>query len=551
MKPRRPWFLLLTLIPWLWTGGAAFAAASASASLQVTTAATSYSPGDMVDISGTGAAPGAQVALEVEEPGGGDVFVDQVTADASGDFSDSFSLSSSAGAGTYSVYASTTTQKASASFSVGGGQTITLATDKANYYPGGTVEISGSSSAGTAASDAAIAVEVQDPSGTAVFADTVTADGNGNFSDSFTLSGGAATGPYMVIASATVEGKSESGSTSFQVVSPAAPPSGGSTATSCTGQPNGVVMDSTVGTAGATLTSTDGCVVLSVPAGAFASGATVTVTESTYGSLPPGDVEGLSPLYVLDFGGAKPTKPITAQFHFAVQGYAGLPQLRVGLFEQQGTLWQYVKDSIDAQDQVVDASILGAGSYLAAVNRTSFNDVPAGYWAETALDLMLGRDAISGYPDGGFHPDATVTRAEFVKMLVLALGLTVPGTGTSDGFSDVAANAWYAPYVDAAVSAQLVEGVTAESFEPDALITRAELAVMVARAMHGYTPAQPLKVQFSDQGRIGQWALPLIAQAAQAGIVHGLTTGAFDPNGYATRAQAAELVANLVTVTGQ
>jgi hypothetical protein len=252
----------------------------------------------------------------------------------------------------------------------------------------------------------------------------------------------------------------------------------------------------------------------------------------------------------VDFGGATLAKPVAAQFAFDGQGYGGSPAL-IGLFVQHGQTWQYVRTTVDSQSGFVDANLDGSGDYLVAVNTTTFNDIPQGYWAATALSLLLGRDAISGYADGGFHPDATVTRAEFVKRLVLALGLPVPESPTADGFTDVDPAAWYAPYVDAAVSAGLVEGVTSTAFEPDALITREQITVMAARAMNGYTPSNPLQVQFCDQAKIASWALPYVMQAVAAGIVHGLTSGAFDPNGDATRAQAAQLIANLVTVTNQ
>ncbi|EQD61166.1 S-layer domain protein, partial [mine drainage metagenome] len=184
-------------------------------------------------------------------------------------------------------------------------------------------------------------------------------------------------------------------------------------------------------------------------------------------------------------------------------------------------------------------------------NTTRFNDIPKGYFAAGAIDLLLGRDAISGFPDGGFHPDASVTRAQFAKMLVLTLGLPLPAQATSAGFSDVQGTAWYAPYVDAAVQAGLVKGVTATTFEPGTYITRGQIAVLVARAMGSYKPTNPLQVSFTDQSQIPAWALPSVMQAADAGIIHGLSNGSFGAQGNATRAEAAELLANLVTVTGQ
>ena len=74
---------------------------------------------------------------------------------------------------------------------------------------------------------------------------------------------------------------------------------------------------------------------------------------------------------------------------------------------------------------------------------------------------------------------------------------------------------------------------------------------MVVRAMNGYAPSSPLMVQFTDQAQIPAWALQDVMTGAEAGIVQGLPDGSFDPMGLATRSQAAVMVANLVTVTGQ
>ncbi len=111
-----------------------------------------------------------------------------------------------------------------------------------------------------------------------------------------------------------------------------------------------------------------------------------------------------------------------------------------------------------------------------------FRDVPSTYWAYAAIQALAGAGVASGYPDGTFRPDAAVTRAEFTKMLVLSLGDRPAADGASP-FRDVAPSSWYAPYVAAAVRAGLVDGISATRFEPDAALTREQMAVLVARAL--------------------------------------------------------------------
>lgn len=435
------------------------------------------------------------------------------------------------------------------------GTSVTVSAVDASYLPGNTVTIQGSVKLGGAAvANAEVALEADGvTTGETYWVDQVSTGSDGSFTDAFVLPQTASAESQIKIYAVSGAGHA---STTFQVATPAPAPapsgsSGGGAASvsTCTGQPNGEVMNSQVGSQGGTLTSTDGCIALTVPAGAFSGTTTITVTESAPSALPSGDEPALTPAFAIDFGGQTPAQPIAAQIQYDTVTVGSQSLTRIGLFQQDGTMFRYIKDT--AQGGADSASITSAGSYVVALNTLTFNDVEARSGLQQELDVLLGRDAISGFPDGGFHPDANVTRAQFVKMLVLSLGLPVPTTPTSAGFSDVDPSAWYAPYVDAAVTANLVKGVTAETFEPAASITRAQVAVMVVRAMNGYTPANPLLVQFTDQAQIPAWALQDVMAGAEAGIVQGLPNGAFDPQGLATRAQTAVMVANLVTVTNQ
>ena len=75
---------------------------------------------------------------------------------------------------------------------------------------------------------------------------------------------------------------------------------------------------------------------------------------------------------------------------------------------------------------------------------------------------------MDGMPDGGFHPDQAVTRAEYLKLLTTALGLSPV---MSDSFSDVAADEWYYGIIGAAKQAGLAVG-DGDSFRPNETITR-------------------------------------------------------------------------------
>ena len=98
---------------------------------------------------------------------------------------------------------------------------------------------------------------------------------------------------------------------------------------------------------------------------------------------------------------------------------------------------------------------------------------------KAAIEALAAREIINGMNEAEFRPDATMTRAQYATIIVKALGLTPKA---NDKFKDVAANAWYAPYVGTANAYGIVNGVSDTEFNPDGTITRQEAAVMTIRA---------------------------------------------------------------------
>jgi hypothetical protein len=184
----------------------------------------------------------------------------------------------------------------------------------------------------------------------------------------------------------------------------------------------------------------------------------------------------------------------------------------------------------------------------AAPTTPVFSDVSASYWGYNAISSLSSKGIVSGYPDGTFKPDASITRAEFATIVVKALGLNT--TGTTGQFTDVTADAWYYGTVNAAASAGLVSGMGAKLFAPNALITREQMAVMVAKALGNKAPAvdgTELNA-FSDKSAVSSWAVSGMEEAVKAGIVSGMTADTLAPMANATRAQAAEMIYKMLAV---
>ncbi len=180
-----------------------------------------------------------------------------------------------------------------------------------------------------------------------------------------------------------------------------------------------------------------------------------------------------------------------------------------------------------------------------------------GHWAVGEVARLVDMGIVSGLGDGTFRPEARLTRAAFVKMLVLAADLE-PDPGATGGLADTTDH-WVAGqgYIGPAVAAGIVRPAEYPGglFEPNREITREEIAVMVVRAM-GLEERALARAGARTGGAdvFGDSGLCLypghVAVAVEEGIVRGYTepdgTRTFRPAGPATRVEAAVMIGRLL-----
>ncbi|WP_018758252.1 S-layer homology domain-containing protein [Paenibacillus terrigena] len=154
-------------------------------------------------------------------------------------------------------------------------------------------------------------------------------------------------------------------------------------------------------------------------------------------------------------------------------------------------------------------------------------------WAVDAIREASQHQFVSG-SEGQFKPQATVTRAEFAKMLVGVLGLdTTSNKGSA--FKDVKKTDWFYPYVNAAYEAGFIKG-DADQFRPNDKLTREQMAVILYKALGLQAAEHTAALQ--DLDKVSSWAKAEV----QAVIARGVMTGAnnrFEPTGQVTREMAA------------
>jgi hypothetical protein len=168
-------------------------------------------------------------------------------------------------------------------------------------------------------------------------------------------------------------------------------------------------------------------------------------------------------------------------------------------------------------------------AFAATGTSTSFSDVNDKDVAK-AVARLGAFGIVNGYEDGTYQPNKSITRAEFSKLLVVALGLdnAAQAVGTTR-FAD-AANAWYTGYVEVAAGQGLVNGYPDGTFQPNKTVSYSEAVTMLVRAL-GY----------KDEFLPGSWPGNYIAKAAGLNVTDNVT---FTPSGLADRGSVAVLLNN-------
>lgn len=215
------------------------------------------------------------------------------------------------------------------------------------------------------------------------------------------------------------------------------------------------------------------------------------------------------------------TNPVTTPEQPATQ----VPEAKVNPFQSkvvsQETVLKTVSDSIAATKN----------------QSKTFSDT-ASHWGASTITKAVKLRIIDGYEDGTFRPNAAVTRAEFAALIVRAFGLTA-SSGTT-AFQDTSSN-WAAGYIDTLAAKGVVTGYPDGSFKPNASISRAEMATILSRVMNFSVLSTSAPVSFTDVSN-EHWAANAINQASSAKLVQGVSASVFALNSKATRAEAVTII---------
>ncbi|MCU0756502.1 MAG: S-layer homology domain-containing protein [Xanthomonadales bacterium] len=188
--------------------------------------------------------------------------------------------------------------------------------------------------------------------------------------------------------------------------------------------------------------------------------------------------------------------------------------------------------------------LLLAVASVTASAQTEFTDLPRNHWARPFVDGLVRQSILSGYSDGTFRPNTSVTRAEFAAMLSAGLNLnalsTLADRNGNPPFTDINGH-WARESIILAWRKGFLSGYADNTFRPAAFITRVEAYASIAGGLA--LPAAPDSIlnRYTDQAQVAAWARPTVARAVQARLpaTGSGSVAELRPSAQLTRAEAA------------
>lgn len=171
-----------------------------------------------------------------------------------------------------------------------------------------------------------------------------------------------------------------------------------------------------------------------------------------------------------------------------------------------------------------------------------FKDVPKDFWGYDCIEELAKNNIVKGAGDGYFYPDNTITRAEFVQMIVNLTKDEMPEEVIE--FSDVSSSDWFYTAVTIGSAKGYITGYPEGDFKPDNLISRQDMALIISRVIkvNDINLSKGEEKTFVDEGGISDYAFDAVKEVQKYGIINGYDDGTFMPANNATRAEGAKMI---------
>lgn len=184
----------------------------------------------------------------------------------------------------------------------------------------------------------------------------------------------------------------------------------------------------------------------------------------------------------------------------------------------------------------------------AGTDRAAFTDL-SGHWGREAIEKAAKAGLFRGYPDGSFHPEEAVSRAQLAQILFSAAKANPDSVQNTGRFTDVPQGEWYETAVEWAVAQKLAAGTGPDTFGPEEAVSRQDMAVMLARYATAYNltgGTARRKEVFADTESVSDYAREAVETLRRMGVAGGNPDGTFAPQSGVTRAEAAAMLGTLL-----
>ncbi len=243
-------------------------------------------------------------------------------------------------------------------------------------------------------------------------------------------------------------------------------------------------------------------------------------------------------------------------------------------YDEESGSWQPMGGVTDSADGTLIFKTRHFSTFAAFENIIRFSDVTSD-WAKEEVEILASRRLINGKTETAFAPEDSITRAEFTAIMVRSLYTEISGSrGT---FRDIPEDAWFSGAVETASGLGLIKGIGEAEFEPNARISREQMAAIAYRLYcykagresadsdgakpAGSDDAEPVDSSdttfegsiagtYKDSRDIASWAEEAVEFAAGAGIMKG-SEGRFYPERSATRQEATVVLYRLLEHMGE
>ena len=276
-----------------------------------------------------------------------------------------------------------------------------------------------------------------------------------------------------------------------------------------------------------------------------------------------GVIETKTTLYAEEFGvnmgtgSAYSTIPVTSRYlvwekMLTNKGLIIIPDDVASLFNTSvtDTLTELANGGNNGNNNNTGGAVLGGGGYSASTSTSElqsgniFTDINE-HWGKDDIEKLAKAGIINGYDDKTFKPDATISRAELAKILANAFNIS---SASGIAFKDVNVNDWFYASVMALSGAGIIQGSDG-MFNPNSPVTREDTAVMISRMLKNNGTVLEGAYTFSDTDSISDYAKDAVGALAHNGFLKG-DGQSFFPKDSLTRAEAAAFIARIIEVYG-